>query len=340
MMRHVAIALASVGALLVGSGTVSAQDIKLRFADSLPAAHAFTRDLAKPWMEEVTKATGGKVTFEHYPAEQLGKAKDMLDLMLKGVADVAFVVPIYITDKMPLAGIADLPGGFSTSCQGLKGFWSVATGKGIIAEKELQPNGVRMLMAIVQPPFQIFSVSRKLATLKDIEGMKLRTAGGAQELTAQKLKAVSVKLTAPETGEALRRGTIDGGILAHVSIGGYGLAETIKFGTRGENFGSAALTYSMSEAKFKALPPDVRKAMLDAGEKVTFAGCKTIDKSIDDMYAAWKGKGMTIVEFSKEERDMLAKVFDEVGTNWASTLDQRGKPGGEALKAFRAALGN
>ena len=83
------------------NGAQAQAKITLRFADSLPATHLFTTALAKPWMEDVTKATDGEVTFEHYPSEQLGKAKDMLCLARSGVEDIAFVVPIYITDKLP-----------------------------------------------------------------------------------------------------------------------------------------------------------------------------------------------------------------------------------------------
>src|SRR5687768_16404700 len=89
----------------------------LRFADSLPANHLFTQVASKPWMEAVSKATNGEVKFEHYPAEQLGKAKDMLALV-QNVADVGLVVPAFMTDKLPLSSVVDLPGAFTTSCDG------------------------------------------------------------------------------------------------------------------------------------------------------------------------------------------------------------------------------
>jgi TRAP-type C4-dicarboxylate transport system substrate-binding protein len=40
-------------------------------------------------MQEVTRATNNAVTFEYYPSEQLGKAKDLLALTASGVAGVA-----------------------------------------------------------------------------------------------------------------------------------------------------------------------------------------------------------------------------------------------------------
>lgn len=331
-------ALAAALSLAASWGAQAESKLVLRFADSLPATHLFTTAVAKPWMDEVTKETNGQVTFEHYPSEQLGKAKDMLSMAQTGVADIAFVVPIYISDKLPLSGVVDLPGGFTSSCDGVKAYWSMATGNGVLAKKEFAPNGVRVLMAIVQPPFQVFTTTKKITSVNDLKGLKLRTAGGAQDITASKIGAVSVKLTAPDTSEALRRGTIDGGILAHVSISAYGLTDIIKFGTDGENFGSAALTYAISETKWKTLPANVQKAMADAGEKISMQACKKIDQDVIDSVAAWRKRGMTIVQFPQAEHDALKKIFDAVGAQWAQGLDQRGRPGTEALNAFRAAL--
>jgi TRAP-type C4-dicarboxylate transport system substrate-binding protein len=319
-------------------GAKAQSKITLRLADSLPANHIFTAAVAQPWMEEVTKQTNGKVTFEHYPAEQLGKAKDMLSMTQTGVADVAFVVPIYISDKLPLSGVVDLPSGFARSCDGMEAYWSLATGDGVLAKKEFGPNGIRILTAVVQPPFQVFTTHKSISSVKDLEGLKLRTAGGAQDLTATTLGAVSIKLTAPDTSEALRRGTIDGGILAHVSIGAYGLTDVVKFGTEGENFGSAALNWAISEAKWKTLPTDVQKIMADAGKKITMEACHKIDQDVADSVADWRKGGMKIVELPAPEHAALRKIFDDVSAKWAKGLDDRGRAGSQTLGAFRKAL--
>ena len=322
------------------SGTASAQDkIELRFADSLPATHLFTRELAQPWMDAVTEKTNGSITFQHFPAQQLGKARDMLSLANSGVADIAFVVPIYITDKLPLSGLYDLPGGPFTSCQGVEAFMSLATGDGLLARDEYAPNGVRVLMAVVQPPFQVFTASKKIESINDLVGLKLRTAGGAQEITATKLGIIPVKITAPETSEAMSRGTIDGGILAPVSIGAYGLTDLIKYATDGANFGSAALTWSISEKKFQSLPAEVQDIMVEEGRRITMQACKAIEKGVDDAIAQWRSTGVKIVEFPEAEQAELTAMFEEIGNDWAVSLDARNLPGSEALAAFKKALG-
>ena len=71
-------------AAVLGSGLrphrPAQEKITLRLADSLPSGHVIHELVAKPFMELVTKATNGQVTFQHFPSEQLGKAKDMAQL--------------------------------------------------------------------------------------------------------------------------------------------------------------------------------------------------------------------------------------------------------------------
>lgn len=96
----------------------AAEPVKLRVADSFPKGHYLVKLILEPWMAEVTKRTNGAVTFEHYPAQQLGKAADMLKLTQTGVADIGYVAPAYVSDKMPVSEVAMLPGAFEHSCQG------------------------------------------------------------------------------------------------------------------------------------------------------------------------------------------------------------------------------
>ena len=82
----------------------------MRVANSFPKGHYLVKLVLEPWMEEVKKRTNNAVTFEHYPAQQLGKAADMLKLTQTGVADIGYVAPGYTSDKMPVSEVAMLPG--------------------------------------------------------------------------------------------------------------------------------------------------------------------------------------------------------------------------------------
>jgi len=324
-------------ALAAAAFGVQAQGkLTLRFADSLPAKHSFTNSVALPFMAEVTKRTNGAVEFQHYPAEQLGKGKDLLTLTQSGVTDIALVVGPYVAEQMPLSGVIELPGGFGTSCAGAKKLWALAVG-GILDKSEMQANGIRMFAAVVQPPFQVFINKPKLDSLKDLQGMKLRTTGGPMDIMARKIGAVPVRLGAPEVHEAMSRGTIDGGVLAVVSIKSYNLTPLVKAATLNENFGSAALMYSISEKAWQRLTPEQRKTFTDVGQKVTFDACASIDADVAKDYAAMRAAGISVAAMGAADKAAMQKAADEVGAEWAKGLDGRGKPASAVLKAFREA---
>jgi hypothetical protein len=87
----------------------------------------------------------------------MGKAKDFLSLVQSGVIDIAYVAPGFVSDKMPLSVVSELPLEFSGSCQGTMAYWNLAKPGGLLDKKEFAPNGVRLLFTIVLPPYQIIT---------------------------------------------------------------------------------------------------------------------------------------------------------------------------------------
>lgn len=314
-----------------------AQQMKLRVADSFPAGHYIPEVATKPWMAEVTRLTNGAVQFEHFPAEQLGKAKDLLSLTVSGVADIGYVAPSYISDKLPLSAVAELPGQFTTACAGTEAYWKLAREGGVLAKREFAPNGVRVLFAFVLPPYQVYLAKARLENVKSLEGLKIRPTSGAVELM-RRLHAVPVQIPAPEVYEALSRGTIDGVLFPISSIFAYNLQGLLKYSSSGESFGSFVVTYAISERKWKGLPPNVQKAMTEAGEATVRRACKYVDDNEAKDNDRFRQAGATFVTFPAADKKRLADLMKDGGDVWAESLDKRGKPGSEVLKAFRAAL--
>ncbi|MEI6721621.1 MAG: TRAP transporter substrate-binding protein DctP [Betaproteobacteria bacterium] len=332
--------LIAAAALALCSSAAQAQEkITLRLADSLPSGHVIHELVGKPFSELVTKATNGQVVFQHFPAEQLGKAKDMAQLTVAGVADLSYIVPSYSSEKYPLTAVAELPGVFDTQCQGSLAFYKISHNGGILEQKEFAPNQLRTLVTIALPAYQIqLATTRVVKTAKDLEGLKIRTTGGAMDLMMRSIKGVPVRMAAPEVYESLSRGTLDGIIFSYQSSVSYSFGKLLKSGTEGLNFGTAIFTYSMGEAKWKSLPDNVRKVLAHAGEQVTREGCKRFEEGEKGATEKIKSQGMKVIEFSAADKKVFNDAFSHVSQDWAQELDKRGKPGTEVFKAFTAAV--
>ncbi|WP_334127550.1 TRAP transporter substrate-binding protein [Sneathiella sp.] len=333
------LALTAAVAMLAGlSTTASAQEpIKLRLAHSFPTAHFIQVQAVAPWMAQITEATNGRVTFEEYPAEQLGKAKDMLTLTQNGVTDIGYVGPSYVSDKMPLSGVAQLPGSFPTSCIGTKAFWEVAN-QDPIKSREFTANKVHLLFAFVLEPYQIYTVNKKVQTASDAAGLKLRSTGGPMDLFARKIGAVPVRMTATEVRESLSRGTMDGLIFPNQSVISYDLVSLLKYGTRGGNFGSFIVTFVINQNAWDKLPDDVKTVMTEASEKMVTTMCENIDNDVEKALAEMAGEGVEYYTLTESDLLTFSQHSDEVADEWAKDLDNRGQPGSEVLAQFRAAL--
>ena len=180
-------------------GAVGAAE-KLRVADSLPVDHYISGNLVEPWMKKVTELTDGEVTFEYYPAEQMGKAKDLLSLLQSGAIDIAYVGISYTPDKLPLSSVGELPEAYDTSCQGSLAYWQLMKPGGLLYEEEIAKQQVYPLMGAVLAPYQIMTGKKKKITdLASVKGLSIRATGDTKELAVARIGATPVSIPAPET---------------------------------------------------------------------------------------------------------------------------------------------
>lgn len=312
----------------------------IRVADSLPTSHYITRYATKFWMDEVTKRSQGQVTFEHFPAQQLGKAEDMLELARTGVADVTYVPTSYVSEKLPLSSVSELPGSFATSCEGSRAFLDLATNEESAARNEFLRNGVRVVYALALPPYQLMTAKRKYTGGMDAQGLKIRIpGGGALDALVRALGAVPLQIGSPELHESLARGTIDGLLYPYGSVFTYDLQGLLEYSTVGENFGTAMVTYVINEERWKALKPEMQQLLTVVGRETTERACRMMDNDVADFIKKFEEVGVTLVALSEAASAELDELNVKIADTWAEELDGRGLAARETLAAFRQALG-
>ncbi len=321
--------------MLIGTPAV-AQEVTLKIADSLPADHIITRNTTDVFMERVEEELGDRVAFQHFPAEQLAKAKDILSITQAGIADIGYVVPSYVSEKMPLGGVVELPGEIASSCEGTLAFAEMTRPGGTLDELEFAPNGVRVLYNVALSPYQaIFSKRADVGSLEAMQGKKVRSNPGAMELSLQSIGGVPVRMTPPEIYDAMSKGTIDGALLPFTSTFSYGLDQITGSATRGANFGSVGITYAISQQKWDSLAPDVQEVLTEVGEEVTRAACEAFDQAEVELADELAAAGKNVFTLDEAASATLKENFASVAEDWATNLDNRGKPGSDILSEFR-----
>lgn len=326
-------------ALLLCMGPLAAaqETVKLRVGDVYPAGHFIADALTKPWMQDVEKRSGGRISFEYYPASQLGPGREMLTLTQTGVLDIGIMIPSILSDRLPLSLVAELPGDAATSCEGTEAFLSLTRPGGLLATKEYDPNKVVVLFAAVLVPYQVFS-RKPIDNLQSLEGLKLYSPGGAKDLTVRTMGAVPIRMETADIYQAITRGTIDGALISYASILAYHLPGLIHAATYGENLGTGVIAYAISRDRWNKLTPDLQSVLRDAGTAASEHACASFDAGVATDVAKLKQEGVNFVTLSKEDHAKLARLMQGVAGEWAAELDRRGKPGSEVLAAFRKAI--
>ncbi len=325
-------------ALTFASAAGAQEKIKLRVADWMSVSHYTVAQAAKPFMEKATEVSNGKIEFQYFPAEQLGKAKDILGLVQNGVVDIANISPAYITEKFPLSGVAELPAMFKTACQGTYAYASLVKEGAILANQEFKPNGVRVLVSVAYAPYKVLTVGRSVSTVKDFSGLKLRTAGGAMDLTATRLGAISVRMPGPDILPSLSRGTLDGVLAPLQSVRVFDMQTTVKHMTTDVSLGSFITVYAISEKTWARLPADVRTALTTAGNYATKHHCEYVDGAEPKVIADLEKDGVKPNRMATGQLAALETALLPIQTDWAATMDKRNKPGTAVLNDFTKAL--
>lgn len=310
----------------------------LRVADSFPVGHYIAENMTKVWMDRVTELTNGEVKFEYYPAEQMGKSKDLMSLAKTGVIDIGYAGVSYLADKLPLSAVGELPEAFTKSCVGTKAFWNIAKPGGVLDQAELAPLGMRMLFELVLPPYQAMTAKKEITGLDSLKGLKLRATGGTKEIAVKLLGATPISISAPETREALSRGTIDGVLFPYSSALPYGLAPELSYSTQDLNLGSFVASYVISEERWQRLSPEAQGAMTKAAGEVISSACAAAEKFNGRDQQKMADEGVKFVSLPPKDVEKINDLMSTIGHRWAEDLDARGLEGTKVLEAFREAL--
>ncbi|MEQ3551923.1 TRAP transporter substrate-binding protein DctP [Pseudonocardia nematodicida] len=318
-------------------GTAGPQSRTLVVADSYPVTHPASTDGIVHFTDRVTELTGGEVDFDYYPSEQLGKAGDYVTLVGNGAIDIGVVSPPYLSDKLPLSNVGDLPGLSSDSCTTAHAVEALTAEDGVLYEEEFAPRGLRPLFVGVVPQYEFMS-NVEITEPTQIAGMLTRSPGGVVDQTLRTLGAVPVSIAGPEVYEAMSRGTVDAMTLPPMSAVPFRLDEVASYATEGAPLGGFTLTFAISEALWQDLPDAHRAAMTQAGAETVQNLCEEMTTQTADARATLEAGGMTFTTLSDAQRAEWDRAVTEIRADWVADMEADGRPGAAVLDAMESEL--
>lgn len=156
----------------------------------------------------ITKASGGRLEIKPFVGGSVVPATQELDAVDQGVLQMAYTCPMYNLDKWKAAGlISSRPGGLPG--EALRTWFNYGGGADLMNKMMEGYNVVTFPGALSPLPPEVFLHSKKkVETVEDLQGLKMRCAGDGGEILAR-MGASVVFLPGGELYEAMQRGTID-----------------------------------------------------------------------------------------------------------------------------------
>jgi hypothetical protein len=197
-------------------------------------------------------------------------------------------------------------------------------------------NGLVYLGGMALDTYHIWS-KFPITKIEDLQGKKLAAPGPAANWV-RGTGAVPVAGTLNSYYEDIKSGVSDGAVVFVTGAGAAKLHEVAPHITK-VNFGAQfAGGVAINKSRFDRLPPEVQKALREAGEVWQAAYAAAQSAAVDATLKRMVDAGAKVGELSDAERKRWADALGPVARTWANDSQSKGLPANEVLNAYMAAL--
>ncbi len=331
----------SVRALTLAAATlaalpVAAQEVVLRFQHFVSPTSANPTYFMQPWAEKIEAESEGRIKVELYPFMQLGgKAPAMYDLIRDGVVDGGWVIPGYQPGRFPEAEALELP--FIVPKSGEAA--SIVAWEFTQAHLMDDFDDVHLIAAHMHGPGLIHKKGPAVASVADLDGLKLRGPSRPATLLLRKLGAQPIGMAVPAFPEALAKGVLDGGVITWEMSPSLKLDELTDSHT--DVSGDRALynlyfLWAMNKDRYASLPEDLR-AIIDANSGLmasAWAG-RAHDTGDQGGKAAMQAAGNEIGVIGPDATAEIQALGTEVTEEWIAEVTSKGLDGAGLVQDVR-----
>jgi len=314
-------------ALLLSLVTVPAlAQTKWDLPSAYPANNFHTENLQQ-FVNDVDKATAGKLKITLHPNASLFKAPEIKRAVQGGQAQIGEILLVNYENEDPLYGLDGVPF-LATSYADA---WKLYKAQRKALEDKLAKQGMRLLYTVAWPTQGIYT-NRTLNSAADMKGLKWRAYSPATSKIAELVGAQPVTVQAAEVSQALATGVMD----SYMSSGATGYDtktyEHIKnfYDTQAWLPKNAVI---VNERAFAALDKATQAALLKAAADAETRGWKVSEEKNTWYLDQLKKNGMNIIKPSEQLTADLRKVGNFMLAEW---LRKAGDDGRKVIDAYRS----
>ena len=313
-----------IAAALAACGTAQAQtkwDMPTPYSDG----EFHTRNI-KQFVEDVQKATGGKLAIQVHANGSLIKHPDILRAVSTGQVNIAeFLLgqfgnedPVFAADNIPFVAA-----GYDNA------FKFYQAQKPLLAKK-LEGRGMRLLYSVAWPG-QGFYTKEPLKSVDDLKGTKFRTYSPLTARLAELLGASPTVIQVPEIPQMFATGAVHAMITSSATGTSTKAWEFVKNYYRTSAFHPKNVVV-VNQRGYAGLPKDQQSALVKAAaaaEKRGWDMSRAREKEGDETLAK---NGMSVREPDARMKAAFQKIGAQIAQEWEKSA---GAEGQQILKRYR-----
>ncbi len=327
--------LIALAGLVIPTAQPALAQTTLTMSSWVSPQHHLTSVVLQGWANEVEKATNGRVKLQMLPKHP-SAPPGTFDAVRDGLVDLSYVTASYTPARHILPLMAELPGAGETalinSVAYSRIYWKYL-------DKVGEYKGVKLLGVFTHGPGQMFT-KRPVASINDLQGLKIRTGGGIAEAVAKALGTSAFVKPAPESYELLSSGVADGVFFPLESIVSFKLDTVLEQATLfpGGMY-SSAFGFFMNEDKWNKLPKQDQEAIAKiSGEHIARLAGTSWDEADKKGMEALKKSGVKIVNANPELVAEVKKRSAPIVDDWITRAKAKGVDAPKVLTEFREEL--
>jgi len=282
---------------------------------------------ARMLTEEIDKATNGELKMQlHLSGTLQISPSDITRAVGENIVQIGD--DLFNSGNIPVAGIARLP----MLVQSYEDFTKVAAVLEPYIEKAFAAKGSTVLAAYSYP-MQVVWGKKKLESLDDIKGLKLRVAAPEQGEFVRRFGGTSITMSAPDVPSALDRGVVDGIFTA--GVGAVLWKDLLKYGFLIVVNVNNSYIIANTDA-FNKLSPDLQGKLRKVAQEIARWNQETMRTEEAASQNTLKDAGYVLTQPKPPE---IARATETMRPYWDEWAKSRGPDVVEALGKIRITLG-
>lgn len=315
----------------VAPPAASGKPINLILSSANPEKHPVAI-IFKAWAKDIETLSNGKIKVIPHWAGALGAAKDQYDMVIDGISDLSEFPVGWSPGRFPLSEITGLPIRGDSSEQICKSINEVVK-KGYLNKEHSE---VHLLIIGATSPQKFWS-RKKISSISDLKGMKIRALTKPEVALVKALGGVPTPMPITEMYLALDRGVMDAGFFDYGSSMAFKLYEVAPY-VMELNVYSTPVAMIMNKAWYEKLSPDLKTVIDKSTEPRAAIAGRTLDKFETMGKGVGVKHGLQVIEVSAADRARLNELAQPIITKWADSLEVKGYPAKAAVKTYMDAL--